>query len=78
MEALPVVATGINEAREFLQLGDTDSSLHVGHFEVVTKMRIDILVVGAIGQFAQLPVESAAAGVVAAWRTPTITTPVAK
>ncbi len=38
VQALPVVAAGIDKAREFLELGNANSGLHIGHFEVVTKM----------------------------------------
>ena len=38
VQALPVVAAGIDKAREFLELGNANSGLHVGHFEVVANM----------------------------------------
>ena len=38
VQALPVVATCIDEAREFLELGNANSGLHVGHFEVVANV----------------------------------------
>ena len=38
VQALPVVAAGIDEAREFLELGHANSGLHVGHFEVVANV----------------------------------------
>ncbi len=38
VQTLPVVAAGIDEAREFPELGNANSGLHVGHFEVVANV----------------------------------------
>ena len=38
VQALPVVAAGVDEAWEFLKLGHANSGLHVSHFEVVANV----------------------------------------
>ena len=53
-------------AGQLFQLGHAHRRLHVGQLQVVADVRVGVLVVVAAGQFAQLPVEALAAGVVLA------------
>ena len=63
---------------QFLQLRHTNGRLHIGHFQIVANVGIDVFVVVAIGQIAQLVLKPFAARIVDSWRTPTITPPVAE
>ena len=62
----PVPFAGLDEAGEFLQLGAADGGLHVGDLQVVAEVGVDVLVVVAEGQLAELLAEAVAAGVVPA------------
>ena len=59
-------AAFLDEPGQFLQLRDADRRLHVGQLQVVADVRVGVFVVVAAGQFAELPVEAFAAGVVLA------------
>jgi len=67
-----------DEFIEMLKLRDAHSRLHVGDFQIISKMRIDIFVVVAFGQIAQFPAEALVAGVVLSGPAVTIASPVAK
>src|SRR5208283_4795414 len=77
-EAVPVVDAGLDELGEFLELDSADGGLDVEGLEVVAEMGVGEFVVVAFGQFAQLPVEAFAAGVVHAAGAPAVPAPVAK
>ena len=55
-----------DEAVQLLQLRHAHRRLHVGELQVVADVRVGVLVVVAVGQAAELPVEALAAGVVLA------------
>ena len=77
-QVIPIVDAGLDEARQFFQLGAADGGLDVERFEVIAEMRINVFVVVTLGQFAQFPFEPLAAGVVNAAGTPAIAAPVAE
>ena len=62
----------------FSQLRHADGRLHVGELQVVADVRVGVLVVVAVGQVAELPVEALAAGVVLARLAPAVAAPVAE
>ena len=66
-----------DEALEARQLGAADGRLHVGGLEVVAEVAVDVLVVVAVGQGAELLAEALAAGVVLAARAVAVAAPVA-
>src|SRR5208283_399308 len=68
----------LDEGRQLVQLRYADGSLHIRGLEIVAHMRINVLVIIAVRQLAGLPVETLAAGVFIARRTPAIAAPVAK
>ena len=76
-EFLEILLTAGNEVGEFLELGAADGGLHVGNFEIVTNMTVNVFVVIAIGQRAELLAETFAACVVLTACAVTITAPVA-
>src|SRR5581483_7426905 len=67
-----------DEGWQFRQLGHADSRLHVGHLQVVTEVRINVLVVIALGQGAEAPPESFATGVRPARAAIAVPTPIAE
>src|SRR5208283_1288516 len=56
----------------------SQSGLHIGRFQVIPDVRIDVFVVVSARQRTQLPVKTLATGVVLAGLAPAIATPVAK
>ena len=66
MQPAEVPPARLDEARELAELRHADGRLHVGELQVVADVRVDVLVVVAVGQLAELPVEALAAGVVGA------------
>ena len=77
-QIIPVVDAGLDEVRQFLQLDPADGRLDVQRLEIVAQVRIDVFVVVALGQLAQLPLEAFAAGVVHAAGAPAIAPPIAE
>ncbi len=67
-----------DEAVELVELRDADGGLHVGELEVVADVRVDVLVVVAVRQVAELLVEALAAGVLLARLAPAVAAPVAE
>lgn len=67
---------GGDETFEAVQLGKAAGGLHVRDLQVVAKVRIDVLVVVALGKVAQLPAEAVAASVVLPGRTEAVAAPV--
>ena len=49
-----------DEIVEMIELRQADGGLHVGDLQIEAEMRVDVLVVVAVGQIAELPVEAAA------------------
>src|SRR5205814_6061428 len=73
-----VSPAGGGEAIDLLQLLPADGGLQVERLQVVAEVAVDVLVVVAVGEFAQLPAEALAAGVVLAAGAPAVTAPVAE
>ena len=73
-----VRAPGGDEAGQLLELRDSDCRLHVGRFEVVTDVAVNIFVVVSAGQVAQFPFKAATAGVGFSGIAPAVAAPVAK
>src|SRR5688572_6910799 len=63
-QEFPVVYASFNECGKLLQLLATDRSLQVERLQVVTKVRINIFVIVALGKFAEFPPETFVARVV--------------
>ena len=61
-----------------VELGKADRRLHVGDLQIEAEMRVRVLVVVAVGQVAELPVEAALAGVVVARLAIAVAAPVAE
>jgi len=61
-----------------LKLRDADRRLHVGDLQIVAEMRIDIFVIIALGEIAQLPSEALVAAVVLSGSAIAIPAPVAE
>src|ERR1700679_226391 len=72
-----VFAAGGDEGGEFFKLRAADGGLHFADLEVVAEVGINVLVVVAVGEFTELPVEPLAAGVADARLAPAIAAPVA-
>src|SRR3954452_1022344 len=71
-----VAATRSDEIVEMVELSNADSGLHIGYFEVVAHMAIDVLVFVSERKIAQLPAEAALAGIVLARIAVAVATPV--
>src|SRR3984893_15730665 len=67
-----------DEARQLLELRDSDCGLHVVRFEVVADVTVDIFVVVSAGQIAKFPFKATTARVGLAGIAPAVTAPVAK
>ena len=78
LQAVVVALAGLDELRELAQLGAADGGLHVGDLEVVTNVAVDVFVVVAIGQRAELLAEALAAGIVLAAGAVAVAAPVAE
>ena len=65
-------------AGQLFQLRQPDGGLHVGHLQVVADVGVDVFVIVAAGQLAQLPLEALAAGIVFAGFAPAVAAPVAE
>src|ERR1051326_2556944 len=72
LQARKVGPPRLYEPGQLLQLRHADRRLHVGHFEVVADMRVDVLVIVTAGETAELPLESFAAGVLFAGIAPAV------
>src|SRR5205814_7041662 len=77
-EERPVPPPRRDEAGELLQLRGEQRTLEIRGLEVVAQVRVRVLVVVALGQLAQLPLEALAAGVVLARHAPAVAAPVAE
>ena len=78
MEGLKIPAPGFDESRQLAELRHADRGLHVGGLQVIADVRIDVLVIVAVRQAAKLPIESLAAGILAARFAPAIAPPIAE
>ena len=77
-EVFPVLAARFAEGRQFFQLLPADRGLDVERLQVIAEVRVNVFVVVAFGQFAELPAETFAAGVVLAAGAPAIAAPIAE
>jgi len=60
---MQIALSRVDERRQFLQLRNAHGRLHVGGFEIIANVRIDVFVIVAVRQLSQLPVETLAAGI---------------
>ena len=72
------MAAALNKRGELLQLLAADGGLHVGDLEVIAKVAVDVLVVVALGQLAELTVKAVAAEVILAGGADAVAAPVAE
>ena len=72
-----VLAARGDERGQLLELRAADRRLHVAHLEIVAEVGIDVFVIVAVGERAELPVEALAAGIAHARLAPAIAAPVA-
>ena len=77
-QVVPVIDAGLDEVGKFFQLNAADGGLDVQGLQIVAEVGINIFVVVAFGQFAELPVKTLATSIVHAPRTPAIATPIAE
>ena len=77
-QIIPIVDARLDEVRQLLQLRAPDGGLDVERLEIVAEVRINVFVIVALGQFAQLPVKPFSAGVVHAAGAPAIAAPIAE
>ena len=77
-EDFPVPFTGFDEDGEFFELLTADGGLWVERLEVVAEVTVNVFVIVALWQFAELPAEAFAAGVVFARGAPAVAAPVAE
>jgi len=77
-EPFPVALAGLDEVREAAELDSADGSLGVERLHVEAEVAVDVLVVVAFRQFAELPLEALAAGIVLAGSAPAVAAPVAE
>ena len=76
MQAAEIPAPGLDEPRQLLQLRHAHRGLHVRQLQVITDVRVCVLVVIAARQVAHLPFKPLAARVVFAWVAPAVPSPV--
>lgn len=69
------MAAALDESGEFFQLFAADGRLHIRHFQIVTEMAVNVLMVVAFGKLAELPVEAMPAEIVPARGTDAIAPP---
>ena len=62
VEAGEVVFAGSDKVRQFVQLGQPNGGLYVGHLEVVADLHEEVTVVVGLLQAGDLPLEAVAAG----------------
>ncbi len=72
-----IAAAGFDEAGQLGDLCQADGGLQIRRLQVVSQVRVDVFVVVAGRQIAQLPTEALAAGVVLAGVAPAVAAPVA-
>ena len=77
-EVFPIAFAGFDEGRQAAELDAADGGLDVKRLQVIAEMRVDVFVVVAFGQFAELPLEAFVTSVVLAGSTPAVASPVAK
>ncbi len=77
-EGFPIFLAGLDEVAEAAELDAADGCLWVEGLEVVAEVAVDVFVVVALGEFAELPLEALAAGVVFSGRAPAVSAPVAE
>lgn len=75
-QLLPVPFPGLDESGQAADLDASDGGLDIEWLHVVAEVRIDVFVVVTFGEFAELPHEAFAAGVILAGRAPAIAAPV--
>src|SRR5260221_7652522 len=72
-----VASARLDELRQLLELRDAQRRLHFADLQVVPEIRVNVLVIVAHGQLAELPLETLAARVAHARLAPAIAAPVA-
>jgi len=77
-EGFPIFLAGLDEVREAPELDAADGGLRVQGLQVVAEVAVDVFVVVTLRQFAELPLESFAAGIVLAGGAPAVAAPVSE
>ena len=77
-KVFPVINASLDELGQTLKLNAANGSLYIEWFEIIAEVGIDVFVVVALGEFAELPVESFAAGILFPWGAVTIAPPIPK
>ena len=77
-ERFPILLTRFDEGGEFLELLATDGSLGIERLQVIAKVAVNVFVVVALGEFAELPAKAFVAGVVLAGSAPAVASPIAE
>jgi len=75
-EVFPVLRPSLDEGGKFPELLAPDGSLGIKGLQVIAKVAVGVFVVISRREFAEIPSEAFAAGIVLARRTPTVTSPV--
>lgn len=77
-KGFPILFTRLDEGIEFLELLATNRGLRVERLQVVAEVTVNVFVVVALGELAELPAEALVAGVVLARGAPAVAAPVAE
>lgn len=75
-EGFPVLLTRFDEGGELFELLTADGGLRVERLQVITEVAVDVFVIVAFGEFAELPAEAFVAGVVLAGGAPAVAAPI--
>ena len=75
-QAFPVPFACFHKVGQAFDLDATDGRLDVEGFDVIAEVGIDVFMVVSLGEFAELPLEAFAAGVVLAGGAPAVAAPV--
>ena len=78
LQACKILPTLFDEGGQLLELCAADRRLHIRDLEVVAEVRVDVLVIVALRQFAVLSVETVAAEAILARRADAVAPPVAQ
>src|SRR5690348_3838274 len=77
-QIFPIINARLDELRETVKLHAADRGLNIERFEIIPEVRIDVFMIVALRQFAELPIESFATSVVLAAGAPTIAAPISE
>ena len=77
-KVFPVIDPGLDELGQTLKLNPANGGLDIERLKIIAEVRIDVFVVVALGQFAELPIETFAASIVFTTGAPAIAAPIAE